>query len=256
MLTNHYSSMKAEMNTDAAESEPELPPRVRVAEKWGFGMAPVKVATDSERKRAARTVLSGVLEDRLPSSEDMEDLSIIKGLFSRCYNQDQWDWFTVWRSLGQPGRVQSQRLANAVAELRQVVAPQHEVARRVARARIRQLGGVVCLERFLSGGVRANEGVGYIYVLSTRNAPNLLKVGYTERQVEERVREINAATGVAIPFGVRPLWTVKNARIVESDIHELLKDYRVRSDREFFDLDFRYAFPIIRDYVYETRAET
>ena len=41
---------------------------------------------------------------------------------------------------------------------------------------------------------------GFVYVLSHPLMPNLLKIGFTTRQVEERVAELSAATAVPGPF--------------------------------------------------------
>jgi hypothetical protein len=98
-------------------------------------------------------------------------------------------------------------------------------------------------------------GIGWVYVLSTREQPHVLKIGFTNRAVEERVAEINSATGVVIPFGVRAVWTVKDARGVEQQLHQLLDRWRIRKDREFFELDWREAFPLIRDFVTDHRLE-
>jgi hypothetical protein len=42
-----------------------------------------------------------------------------------------------------------------------------------------------------------------IYIPSTREAPRIVKIGYTTRDPMTRVKEINGAAGVVIPFGVR-----------------------------------------------------
>jgi hypothetical protein len=79
---------------------------------------------------------------------------------------------------------------------------------------------------------------GWVYILSTREIPDLLKIGMTTRTVEERVREINRATGVVIPFGVRACWRVKSPSTAERMLHQEFDGQRVRSDREFFRIDF------------------
>jgi hypothetical protein len=84
---------------------------------------------------------------------------------------------------------------------------------------------------------------------------DLLKIGMTRRTVEDRVREINAATGVAIPFGVRCCWRVKEPSAAERLIHAALADYRVRSDREFFRLDFHEAKRRIQAALQDTDLE-
>jgi len=55
--------------------------------------------------------------------------------------------------------------------------------------------------------------------------------------VEARVREINAATGVLIPFGIWRCWRVLDPSKAERLVHSALNEFRVRGDREFFSID-------------------
>ena len=76
---------------------------LKIEEKWGFGMAPIKPEVMSKRNSQVQEVLNCLdNEDANPESL-MESLSQVKGLFTRIYKQDQWDWFTVWTQLGRPG---------------------------------------------------------------------------------------------------------------------------------------------------------
>ena len=71
-------------------------------------------------------------------------------------------------------------------------------------------------------------------------------------------KEINAATGVAIPFGVRACWRVTSPAETERNVHSALKAFRLRGDREFFRLTFseacRQVESVIRDSNQEIRA--
>lgn len=96
------------------------------------------------------------------------------------------------------------------------------------------------------------EGAGIIYMLGTREMKGLLKIGFTERDVASRVKKINSATGVPIPFGVRYAWRVRNPKKAEGEIHELLADYRVRSDREFFNMKYSDAVKTITEFLEKT----
>ena len=58
--------------------------------------------------------------------------------------------------------------------------------------------------------------------------------------------EVPTSTGVLYPFSPRAVFRVKDARLAEKKIHELLADYRVRHDREFFVLPFVEAKEKIR----------
>ncbi|MBQ1041517.1 GIY-YIG nuclease family protein [Micromonospora sp. C72] len=229
---------------------------VRVTQKWGFGMAPVKPEVQQHRVRAASSLLR-FLEGQQdePDASFQEDLSLIKGLYSRCHRQDQWDWFTVWQQLGRPGRKHCQQAASALAGLRAAIGDGGGSSVASPVASFVQAGGQAHLAGLVTGKSPNPQGAGYIYVLSTREHPRFLKIGYTERSVEERVKEINRATGVLIPYGVRAVWVVAHARSVEAELHARLAPYRVRADREFFDLEFRDAFSLIRDCVYDSRRE-
>lgn len=88
-------------------------------------------------------------------------------------------------------------------------------------------------------------GAGWVYILSTREHPDLLKIGMTTRTVEQRVSEINGATGVAIPFGVRRCWRVSDPQKAERLIHTTLAEHRLRNDREFFRVRYADAAKIL-----------
>ena len=94
----------------------------------------------------------------------------------------------------------------------------------------------------------SNSAAGYIYVWSTREYPDLLKIGFTTRSVEERVREINSATGELHILSPRAVFsrfenlTERNSRCFLSS-----KSNRIRSDREFFKVDYATAVKQIGD---------
>jgi hypothetical protein len=69
------------------------------------------------------------------------------------------------------------------------------------------------------------------------------------------VKEINSATGIFEPYGVRAVWIVLKAPLVEKAVHDALTEYRVRGDREFFELNYVTAFKIIGDIVHDSRRE-
>jgi len=229
---------------------------MKVHQKWGFGMAPIKRHIQDQRLAAVDQVLR-IVDDQLAVGVDgPEAISLVKGLFNRTIRQDQWDWFTVWIQLGRPGRKRSQALVSGLAQLRRSGANDESSTADSARRQLTQHGLGQALRHFRTGPVdTSGQGLGYIYVLSTRSNPTLLKIGYTERPVEERVKEINSGTGVPEPYGVRAVWTVHHARRLESQVHQRLSEHRVRADREFFSMDFRDAFSIIREIVYQSRAE-
>lgn len=85
---------------------------------------------------------------------------------------------------------------------------------------------------------------GYIYILSNTCMPNLLKIGVTERDVEERVAELSAPTSVPEPFVVEAWFASEFPAQDERAIHGLFSSHRHRSRREFFQISVAEAIAI------------
>lgn len=218
---------------------------LEVHQKWGFGMAPPKPHTEASRKAAAGQVLA-YLDTGAPADTLATALSEIKGLFSRVARQDQWDWFATSRSLGYPSARLARLIAETLGSLRRALVDGTPDAAREAWSLLRRLPCRRCLGVLLgSAEIADEEGAGWVYLLSTRELPDLLKIGMTTRTVEDRVREINGATGIAFPFGVRRCWRVRDPATAERLIHVVLAAHRVRSDREFFRATYGQAAAII-----------
>jgi hypothetical protein len=216
-----------------------------VHQKWGFGMAPPKPEIQVRRAIAAEGV-TAFLDDDRRAEELPAALAEIKGLFSRVARQDQWDWFATSRTLGYPSARVSAVIATAVGSLRRGLVAGAEDEVRHEWVLLRRLPCRPCLRVLLgTAHIAEEEGAGWVYLLSTRELPDLLKIGMTTRTVEERLREVNGATGVAFPFGVRRCWRVRDPAAAERLIHQSLAAHRVRADREFFRASCRDAARII-----------
>ena len=72
---------------------------------------------------------------------------------------------------------------------------------------------------------------GYVYILSNRAMPGLLKVGYTTRSMPERLSELNS-TGVPTSFVIEIYIEVDNAPKCESLLHRALGSHHY--EKEFF----------------------
>jgi T5orf172 domain len=229
-----------------------------VFEKWGFGMAPPKTLMQQNRLIAARYVCSVIDGDADPKTDiqKLEHISTVKGLFTRVFKEDQWDWFTVRGQLGYPSPLIAKYISEQLYSLRRATTEDDLAAFGKARVELQRLPARKCLGAFLGKlKILDESGAGWIYVLSTREYMDLLKIGMTTRSVEERVREINGATGVAIPFGVRGCWRVTQPARAEKLVHELLHANRVRGDREFFRADFQDVSLTIRTALQESDLE-
>lgn len=219
--------------------------------KWGFGMAPI---SKRMRRRYDDAVqhLSDILTGNLDICEVVPELlSEAKGMVNRCVREDQWDWFTVFTELGSPPRRVLRRIASLLVPLRRAALSRDEKAfgdsqRALISTNVLQL--LYVYQNDLANQTYT-EGAGWIYILSTREQPEVLKIGRTDRSVADRVREINSATGVLVPWAARRIYRVRNAPEAEAEIHRRLAAYRIRIDREFFAIPIGDAVKIIDAYL-------
>lgn len=78
--------------------------------------------------------------------------------------------------------------------------------------------------------------MGVVYVLTNEAMPGLIKIGLTEGGLEQRILSLDN-TSVALPFECYYAGRVEDAAQVEKALHTAFGDHRVRSSREFFELD-------------------
>jgi len=85
--------------------------------------------------------------------------------------------------------------------------------------------------------------IGYIYCFSNPAMPGLLKIGYTERPVEQRLEEANLPNtwGPPMPYIVEFAKLVRDPNTKEQIIHKLLHDKRVNPKREFFSVTVQHV---------------
>ncbi|OOH90625.1 hypothetical protein BMT54_04110 [Pasteurellaceae bacterium 15-036681] len=87
---------------------------------------------------------------------------------------------------------------------------------------------------------------GWVYILSNQAMHGLWKIGYTERDPISRAKEISDSTGVPHPYKVEYQVYTTHPYEVEQYAHELLKNYRVNQNREFFKCFFQDAVEAIK----------
>lgn len=218
--------------------------------KWGFGMAPIKSATNTMNRSALSNVISFLSgADIANSSTLLDDISLVKGLFNRIIKQNQWDWFTINMYFDYPSERDLRVIVVNLGMLRNAIAKHDNVAGQKSLQRLISSNIMLYCNNYLNFDINKETAEQYIYILSRREEKEILKIGMTTRNIQKRVNEINSATGVLFPFSARKVYKVKDCRRAEKDIHTLLQNYRIRSDREFFALKFRAACTIIEEYL-------
>jgi hypothetical protein len=99
-------------------------------------------------------------------------------------------------------------------------------------------------------------GEGWVYILANKATPGILKIGYTDRTPDERVREINGATGVIVPWFVVNAFKCKSPGIIERLVHHNLDDLRITRNKEGFAVSLAQAEDTITRIIKENQAGT
>lgn len=86
--------------------------------------------------------------------------------------------------------------------------------------------------------------VHYIYILSNPAMPGLLKIGFTNRDVKERVRELSVHTGVPKPFEIEYYYLTRDVEEVEGKAHIHFSSCRAPG-KEFFSVPVLEAVTVI-----------
>ena len=213
--------------------------------KWGFGIAPFKKETEYKFKKALRQTVNYVYD--FPVSYGItitDEISVVKGMFNRIILQDQWDWFTVNMYLDYPPMGVCNKIVNALTTLRKsIIFGDTDEIERIKKI-LKSLDFQRYYEEFMGFDEKNNENE-YIYILSRREEREVLKIGMTTRNVVQRCREINSATGVLFPFSPRWVYKVVDAAKAERLVHDALSEWRVRDDREIFIIPYKNACAII-----------
>lgn len=98
-------------------------------------------------------------------------------------------------------------------------------------------------------------GTGTVYILRNAQHPkDTYKIGYTTKETGARAAQLGATSGQPDGFAIVQDWEVKNPRVVEQEVHNRLKIYRVNDRREFFRLDYREIRECIEEVIKEAGA--
>ena len=81
---------------------------------------------------------------------------------------------------------------------------------------------------------------GWIYCLVNPSFPDKVKIGYTTGSVEARMAQLDG-TSLPTPFRLAGKWKSRNVTADEKFIHRKLGKYRIRTNREFFNLSGKEA---------------
>jgi len=87
---------------------------------------------------------------------------------------------------------------------------------------------------------------GYVYILSNKSMPGLVKIGKSRRGGRHRAEEIYQ-TGVPTPFHLEYEVYTHDCGALEQTCHDYLQNIRVNDSREFFNLEVSEAIIKLTD---------
>jgi cold shock CspA family protein len=214
-------------------------------------MAPISARMQSRYDQAVQCGIDFFDGNLTPDEVALGHLSELKGMFNRCLRQDQWDWFSVFTDLGEPKHEDLKVLGHRIGQLRQAIKAGEQTEVERSKRLLAAANILTYLLTWQNGAEHACGG--WIYILSARDQPEILKIGMTTTSVAKRVRQINSATGLLIPFSARKVFRVTDPTVAEAELFRVLAPYRIRPDREFFRLPFGTAVSTIEEHLETSR---
>jgi len=88
--------------------------------------------------------------------------------------------------------------------------------------------------------------MGKVYILTNDSMPGIIKIGLTEQEsIEDRIKSLDN-TSVPTPFRFYFAIETDNHKEIEKLVHNTFSDYRIRNNREFFEMDPERAVPALK----------
>ena len=79
--------------------------------------------------------------------------------------------------------------------------------------------------------------MGKVYIFTNDSMPGIIKIGVTEQEtIEDRIKSLDN-TSVPTPFRFYFAIETSNHKEIEKLMHNAFSDYRIRNNREFFEMD-------------------
>ncbi|MCS4048014.1 putative RNA-binding Zn-ribbon protein involved in translation (DUF1610 family) [Salinibacter ruber] len=98
-----------------------------------------------------------------------------------------------------------------------------------------------------SSSGRKRKFRGYVYVATNPNIGGLVKIGYTKRTVEKRMKELSSSTGVPGRYKAKYKFKAVRPKQLERKVHRRLSSQRVERGGEFFKVSPRKAARVIKN---------
>jgi hypothetical protein len=89
---------------------------------------------------------------------------------------------------------------------------------------------------------------GWLYVLTNYAMPGYVKIGYSCSDLWERVRQLQSQTANPGIFIIESYYFTESVERHEQSVFEVLAQYRIRKQREFFVGSAEFAYYTLKEY--------
>lgn len=207
----------------------------------GYGVIPVSHNDWANRILATQVVRDLIASRTLPldSESAQESLSIVKGMFSRIYVGDCYDWYTTSRFLGHPSGELSKVLSTNMSILKGALREQSVKHFNDAVDRFTNNYGLEMLDNYMDMTVSSAYPVkeeGWAYVLWSSSEADVLHMGAAGGEIEDVLGRLNVENPDRHPYGVLAAWLVHDPVDAYNDIRRAF-DGEFMGDG-FFRVDF------------------
>jgi hypothetical protein len=198
----------------------------RAFENKGYGVIQVPHAEWDTRIVATTQVQEAIQSRFMPahSEEIQQHLSLVKGMFSRVYVGDCYDWYTTASMLGFPSAELSKELSTQLAIIKGAIREQNYDIFDKAAEKFQNEYGLEMLDNYLDIAARNGSPVreqGWAYILWSSSEKDILHIGTAGGDVYDVLRRLNNENRDHHPYGVLAAWLVHDPVEAYNTIYEL-----------------------------------
>lgn len=193
----------------------------------GFGTFPIREDWDI-RNAAVQRVLSILDGNKVEKDNDtLAALSTVKGLFSRIYVRDCWDWFTVCKQLAYPGHDLSKEISLTLGNYRAAILGDDADRQAELFSKLSELPVPEMLEHFIDLNVKGKHPIDeteFAFILWSQSKANEYFVGATTRTIDNTLKFARERFPENAPYGVVGAYLVDDALEVRDILKNEMED--------------------------------
>lgn len=198
-------------------------------EKFGYGLAPILHDWDV-RIKAVESILEIIDGDKRAQKDNdtAAAFSTVKGLFSRVYVNDCYDWFTVSKMLAYPSHDLAKDIAMSLGRYRGALLAGNEDIMKAEYAALQEMPVADMLANYLDMAVHGKHPIdekGFASILWSSDKPDHFFINATFHDVDEQLKFVQKRFPGNAPYGVLAAYLIEDAQEVNALLREGLEQH-------------------------------